>query len=87
MLDCTDDFDHFLVRCDQADVYKNVNGLCYNYSSDAGKSAIGWWDREKRLAIRKPVLPSQDFFELVFFFRVASNYLSKNNSFILLKKH
>ena len=35
--DCTDDFgDSFLIRCDQADVYRDMNGLCYNYSGHAG---------------------------------------------------
>jgi hypothetical protein len=33
----TDDFgDSFLIRCDQADVYRDMNGLCYNYSGHAG---------------------------------------------------
>jgi hypothetical protein len=62
--DCTDDFgESFLVRCDQADVFRNMNGLCYNYSSNYGKSPIGWWDIKKRLEFKKPVLPSQDYFK------------------------
>jgi hypothetical protein len=62
--DCTDDFgESFLVRCDQADVFRNMNGLCYNYSSNYGKTPIGWWDIKKRLEFKKPVLPSQDYFK------------------------
>ena len=60
-LNCTDDFENFVIRCDQADVYRDPNGLCYNYSSIARQS-IGWWDKQKRLEFKKPVLPSQDFF-------------------------
>lgn len=63
LIDCTDDFsDSFLIRCDQADVYRDMNGLCYNYSSNAGRTPIGWWDIKKRLEYRKPVLPSQDYY-------------------------
>ncbi len=62
-LDCTDDFENFIIRCDQADVYRDPNGLCYNYSSNLGKTSIGWWNTEKRLEYRKPILPSQDFFK------------------------
>jgi hypothetical protein len=62
--DCTDDFDqNFIIRCDQADVYRDINGLCYNYSSPSGKTPIGWWDIQKRLEFRKPVMPSQDYFK------------------------
>jgi hypothetical protein len=61
--DCTDDFgENFIVRCDQADVYRDMNGLCYNYSVNLGRSSIGWWDVKKRLEFRKPVLPSQDYY-------------------------
>ncbi len=69
-MNCTDDFDNFIIRCDQADVYRDPNGLCYSYSSDSRQS-IGWWNREKRLEFKKPVLPSQDFFNI--------NILAKSN--------
>ncbi len=62
-LNCTDDFENFVVRCDQADVYQDPNGLCYNYSSVA-RQPVGWWNKEKRLEFKKPVLPSQDFFNI-----------------------
>jgi solute carrier family 6 amino acid transporter-like protein 5/7/9/14 len=39
-----------------------MNGLCYNYSVNLGRSSIGWWDVKKRLEFRKPVLPSQDYY-------------------------
>ena len=62
--DCTDDFgDGFTVRCDQADVFRDRNGLCYNYSGVHERTPIGWWDVQKRLEYKKPVLPSQDYYE------------------------
>lgn len=62
--DCTDDFgESFVLRCDQADVYRDLNGLCYNYSGVLGRTPIGWWNVKKRLEFRKPVLPSQDYYE------------------------
>ena len=51
-----------MIRCDQADVYRDMNGLCYNYSSPTGRTPIGWWDVKKRLEFKKPVLPSQDYY-------------------------
>lgn len=60
-INCTDDFENFVIRCDQADMYRDPNGLCYSYSS-LDRQSIGWWDKEKRLEFQKPVLPSQDFF-------------------------
>lgn len=62
-MNCTDDFDTFVIRCDQADVYQDANGLCYNYSS-IDRQSIGWWSKEKRLEFKKPILPSQDFFHV-----------------------
>ena len=62
-LDCTDDFEHFLLKCDEADVYRDRNGICYNYSGPTGNSPIGWWDRKKRLEFKKPIFPSQDYYE------------------------
>ncbi|CAF0766331.1 unnamed protein product [Brachionus calyciflorus] len=60
---CTDDYgDSFIIQCNQPDVYKDFNGLCYNYSGIAGKTPIGWWSVEKRLEYKKPVLPSQDYY-------------------------
>ncbi|RNA29024.1 sodium-dependent proline transporter-like [Brachionus plicatilis] len=60
---CTDDFgEDFVVKCNQADVYRDDNGLCYNYSGPAGKTQIGWWNVQKRLEFKKPILPSQDYY-------------------------
>ena len=51
------------MKCDEKDVYKEFNGVCYNYSGSTGRSPIGWWDRKKRLEFKKPVFPSQDYFK------------------------
>ncbi len=59
---CTDDFTSFLISCDQPEVVRDPNGVCYNYSGVAGATPIGWWNMEKRIEFKKPVLPSEDFF-------------------------
>jgi hypothetical protein len=61
--DCTDDFSNFLISCDQPEVVRDPNGVCYNYSGTTGATPIGWWNMEKRIEFKKPVLPSEDFFK------------------------
>ena len=61
-LDCTDDFTNFLIRCDTPDVVRDLNGVCYNYTTQ-GRVPVGWWNLQKRIEFRKPVLPSEEYFK------------------------
>jgi hypothetical protein len=52
--------------CDQADLYKDPNGLCYNYTMIANNFVnipVGWWDIKKRLDYKKPVIPAEDYYK------------------------
>ena len=50
------------MRCDTPDVVRDTNGVCYNYTSQ-GRVPVGWWNLQKRIEFKKPVLPSQEYFK------------------------
>ncbi|CAF1058426.1 unnamed protein product [Rotaria sordida] len=58
---CTDDFSTFVMRCNYENTYKDPNGRCYTWT-DQGLTQIGWWDVQSRIQYRKPVLPTDDYF-------------------------
>ncbi|CAF1181269.1 unnamed protein product [Adineta steineri] len=58
---CTDDFSTFVMRCNYENTYKDPNGRCYTWTNQ-GLTQIGWWNIESRIQYRKPVLPSDDYF-------------------------
>ncbi|CAF1078151.1 unnamed protein product, partial [Didymodactylos carnosus] len=58
---CTDDYTRFIMRCDFENTYRDPNGRCYSWG-DQGLYQIGWWNLQSRLLDRKPVLPSDDYF-------------------------
>jgi hypothetical protein len=70
------------MSCERTDLIKNPNGLCYNYTfvdKNFSLIPIGWWDIEKRLAYRKPVLPSQDFFKFFLDFKFCRFFCVQND--------
>ncbi|CAF1020392.1 unnamed protein product [Rotaria sp. Silwood1] len=58
---CTDDFSTFIMRCNYENTYKDPNGRCYTWT-DQGLIPIGWWNVQSRIQYRKPVLPTDDYF-------------------------
>ncbi|CAF2737142.1 unnamed protein product [Rotaria sp. Silwood2] len=58
---CTDDFSTFIMRCNYENTYKDPNGRCYTWT-EQGLTPIGWWNVQSRIQYRKPVLPTDDYF-------------------------
>ncbi|CAM4866858.1 unnamed protein product [Rotaria socialis] len=58
---CTDDFSSFVMPCNYENTFKDPNGRCYTWANQ-GLVPIGWWNVTSRIAFRKPVLPSDDYF-------------------------
>ncbi|CAF0879596.1 unnamed protein product [Adineta ricciae] len=62
-LNCTDNFTSFLTPCNYENTFRDPNGQCYLWDAQGKTSiSIGWWNLEKRLEFKKPVLPSDDYF-------------------------
>lgn len=60
-INCTDDFSNLVMRCNYENTFRDPNGRCYTWTSH-GYTQIGWWNIQSRLEFRKPVLPSEDYF-------------------------